>query len=95
MPIAALNPDGFGMGYRAYWLGGLGMTWCPPSAVHGALPDFVLSSLIRFWFDLAQRHTALYLSICCLLGLLIRYRLAAADWTLFLDPRFPLLSWLD
>jgi hypothetical protein len=55
----------------------------------------VLSSLIRFWFDLAQRHTALYLSICCLLGLQIHYRFAAAAWTLFLDPRLPLLSCLD
>jgi hypothetical protein len=62
--------------------------------VHRPLPDFVLSSLLLIWFDLAQRHTTLYLSIWCLLRLLIRCRLAAADGAVFLDPRFPPLLWL-
>ena len=51
-------------------------------------------SLLRLWFALAQRYPAPYFALCLLLGLLLRYRLAAGDWSLVLDPRFPLMRWL-
>ena len=59
-----------------------------------ARPHSVTRSLLRLWFALAQRYPAPYFGLCLLLGLLLRYRLAAGDWSLVLDPRFPLMRWL-
>ncbi len=51
-------------------------------------------SLLRLWFSLAQRYPARYFGLCLLIALLLRYRLACGDWSLVLDPRFPLMRWL-
>jgi len=53
-----------------------------------------MRTLLRLWFAFAERHTGLYLSGCLLLGLLLRFHLAAGDWHLLIDPRFPLNAWL-
>jgi hypothetical protein len=68
---------------------------------HGLLSSFsralarpaAMRTLLRLWFAVAERHTGLYLSGCLLLGLL-RFHLAAGDWHLVIDPRFPLNVWV-
>jgi len=53
-----------------------------------------MRTLLRLCFAFAERHTALYLSGCLLLGLLLRFHLAGGNWHLLIDPSFPLSAWL-
>jgi hypothetical protein len=53
-----------------------------------------MHTLLRRWIAFAERHTALYLSACLLLSLLLRFHLTGSDWHLLIDPRFPLSAWL-
>lgn len=51
-----------------------------------------MTGFVRAWFRFADEHTRLYLSLCLLLGYVLRIWLAHGDWVKVIDPRFPLFT---